>query len=245
MKIVLLHGFLESNRIWDDIKTNLNTDFEIITPDLLGHGKAPVISKIHTMEMMAEALNTQFAENSDEKYLLVGHSMGGYVALAFAEKFTEKVSGIVLMNSTPLPDSDEKKANRERVAKAIDAEKSFFIKSAITSLFSDKNKVLFENELTQLIDIAMQTPNEGIKSASLGMKERPNRTDLLKSLSIPKHFIIGKNDGLIPYQDLINIANETKASYWVVDGGHLAYIENKNETIETLNHFIQKVTKNH
>lgn len=242
MKILLLHGFLESQEIWAEIKKDLSTDYQVLTPDLLGHGTAETIAEIHTMEMMAEKLHSQLAENQ-EKNILVGHSMGGYVALAFAEMFPEKVSGIILMNSTTLPDSEEKKENRERVVKIIDKDKSFFVRNAITNLFGEKNKIIFEKEREKLIEIAMKTPNEGIKSASLGMKNRPDRTQILKSLEIPKHFIIGKNDALIPFETLIDVANQTNASYSLLDGGHLSYIENQADTISILRNFIEKVNK--
>lgn len=239
--IVLLHGFLESCEIWNDVAQELKKDCLCIIPDLLGHGKTPVISKIHTMEMMAEHINSILETEKIEECILVGHSMGGYVSLAFAEKYPQKVKGIILMNSTPLPDSDEKKANRERVANAVDNDKTFFIRNSVTNLFSEENKILMKEKIEDVIKIAAQTPNEGIKAASLGMKERPDRTLILKSLSVPKHFILGKKDALIPYEELATLAKEIGATYSLLEGGHMSYIENKTETIAILKNFFDEI----
>lgn len=239
--LILLHGFLESCEVWNELIEVLEKDFHLIVPDLLGHGKTPATSKVHTMEMMAEQVFSILETEKIEECILVGHSMGGYVSLAFAEKYPQKVKGIVLMNSTPLPDSDEKKANRERVVTVVDNDKTFFIRSSVTNLFSEENKQLMKVKIEEIINVASKTPNEGIKAASLGMKERPNRTLILKSLPAPKHFIIGKKDALIPYEELVTLANEIGATYSLLEGGHMSYIENKSETISILKNFINEV----
>ena len=239
--VVLLHGFLESCQIWLPIMEKLKDTCCLIAPDLLGHGKAGVISDVHSMEMMADDVLSILENEKISECLLVGHSMGGYVSLAFAEKYPNMVKGIVLMNSTPLPDSDEKKANREKVVKVIDNEKVFFIRNAITNLFSSENQILMKDTIEHFIDIALKTPKQGIKAASLGMKDRPNRVSVLNSLSGIKHFIIGKNDALIPSDDLIELAQNIKASYSVLNGGHMSYVENEAETIEILKKIINEV----
>lgn len=240
-KLVLLHGFLESSEVWDDMVKELQNDFCLIIPDLLGHGKTPTIANIHTMEMMAEAVFSILENEQINDAVFVGHSMGGYVSLAFAEKYPQKVKGIVLMNSTPLPDSDEKKANRERVANAVDNDKTFFIRNSVTNLFSEENKLLMREKIEEIINIASQTPAEGIKAASLGMKDRPDRTLILKALHASKHFIIGKNDALIPYKEMVTLAEKIGATYSLLEGGHMSYIENKSETISILKNFINEI----
>lgn len=239
--IVLLHGFLESSEVWKQVIEKLQSKFCIVTPDLLGHGKTANVADIHSMEMMAEAVNQILETEKINQCTLVGHSMGGYVALAFAEKFPEKTEAILLMNSTPLSDSDEKKANRDRVAAAVDKEKTFFVRNAVSNLFSEENKILMKDKVEQVIEIAMQTSNQGIKAASLGMKDRPDRTAVLKSLSIAKHFIIGREDALIPYDGLIEIAKLVNASYSVLNGGHMSYIENESEIIQIVNDFVNEI----
>lgn len=238
--LVLLHGFLESSEVWNELVELLKNDFSLIIPDLLGHGKTPSVANIQSMEMMAEAVFSVLESEKIEKATFVGHSMGGYVSLAFAEKYPQKVAGLVLMNSTPLPDSDEKKRNRERVAKAVDSDKSFFIRNAVTHLFSEKNQTLMHSEVEKIIEIAMKTPSEGIKAASLGMKDRPDRTHIL-TCAPAKLLIIGKNDGLIPANELTALATEHNVPFTVLEGGHMSYIENKSETIDILKKFANEI----
>ena len=121
--LVFLHGFLEDSTVWNALSKSLSDTYKILCIDLLGHGKTPTIAPIHTMEMMADEVKAVLDYENITQCTLVGHSMGGYVALAFAERFPKNVEGLVLLNSTPLPDSEEKKANRDRVLKVIEKEK--------------------------------------------------------------------------------------------------------------------------
>ena len=131
--LVFLHGFLEDSTVWNTLSKLLSDTYKILCIDLLGHGKNPTIAPIHTMEMMADEVKAVLDYENITQCTLVGHSMGGYVALAFAERFPKNVEGLVLLNSTPLPDSEEKKANRDRVLKVIEKEKELFVRTAITN----------------------------------------------------------------------------------------------------------------
>ena len=239
--IVFLHGFLEDYSVWKGLADRLSDDYCVIAIDLLGHGKTSTIADVHTMELMAEEVKIVLEKLSVKNCTLVGHSMGGYVALAFAELYPEMVEGLVLMNSTPLPDSDEKKANRDRVLKVIEKDKNLFVRTAVTNLFAEDNKLLFSEALEKLIAIGIATPNEGIKAAAMGMKERPDRTEVFEKLSAKKHIIMGKNDALIPYEAMIEIANRVGATYTLLSGGHLSYIENEIATIEALRSFMKQL----
>ncbi|CEN49046.1 Beta-ketoadipate enol-lactone hydrolase I (fragment) [Capnocytophaga canimorsus] len=112
--VILLHGFLENHTIWEKFAEELSATHRVITPDLAGHGKTPCFSEIHPMEMMAEGIFEILQAEKIKDCILVGHSMGGYVSLAFAEKYPDQVKGIVLMNSTAAADSIEKQKNREK-----------------------------------------------------------------------------------------------------------------------------------
>ena len=239
--LVFLHGFLEDSTVWKTLSEALSNTYKTISIDLLGHGKTPTIAPIHTMEMMAEEVKTVLDNENISKCTLVGHSMGGYVALAFAERFPKNVEGLVLLNSTPLPDSEEKKANRDRVLKVIEKEKELFVRTAVTNLFSEKNRTTMTVALQQLINIGITTPNEGIVAASLGMKERPDRTSVLQHLSAKKLFILGKEDTLIPYQEMTVLGESIGMQSAVLEGGHLVYIENEAATIEVLRNFMKQI----
>ena len=117
--IVLLHGFLENLNIWNKLADELKKTHRVIRIDLLGHGKTECLGYIHTMEEMAEAVKAVLDYLKTERYVIIGHSMGGYVALAFAEKYHNNIVGLCLANSTSKPDSDERKRNRNRAIAAV------------------------------------------------------------------------------------------------------------------------------
>lgn len=138
--IVLLHGFLENKKMWDAFIPEWSKKFRIITIDLLGHGETGCMGYVHSMENNADVVHEVLAELRLRKAILVGHSMGGYVALAFAELYPDMMKGLVLLNSTSRADSDERKTNRDRAIKAVKQSFQNFISLSISNLFSEENR---------------------------------------------------------------------------------------------------------
>ena len=120
---MLLHGFLETSKIWEPFINQLSLRRQVICIDLPGHGKTGIFGDVHTMELMADVVNAVLTELNISRATILGHSMGGYVSLAFAEKYPEKISGIVLLNSTPEADSEEKRINRDKAARLVSKNK--------------------------------------------------------------------------------------------------------------------------
>src|SRR5690606_3968227 len=112
--LVLLHGFLETSKIWDPYIEELAAKRQVICIDLPGHGDTGVFGEVHSMELMAQVVNIVLEELNVSRATITGHSMGSYVSLAFAELYPEKISGLVLMNSVPVADTEEKRINREK-----------------------------------------------------------------------------------------------------------------------------------
>ena len=112
--VMLLHGYLESMEIWEDMACELQNDFFVITPDIPGHGLSEVIGETHTMEEMAEVIRMILEELSIQKIHLAGHSMGGYITLAFKELFPGRLLSYTLFHSHCYADSEEKKLNRDK-----------------------------------------------------------------------------------------------------------------------------------
>src|ERR1035437_7644456 len=113
--IVLLHGFLGSHEIWSECVKKLSKKFRIIAIDLPGHGETPAIGYYHSMELLAQSVKAVLDKIGVRRYLIVGHSMGGYAALAFAELYPENVSGLCMFHSTSYADSEGKKKDRDRI----------------------------------------------------------------------------------------------------------------------------------
>lgn len=238
--VVLLHGFLESSTMWYDLIPQLSKTHHIVCMDLLGHGQTGCLGYIHSMEQMAEAVNAVLKHLKIEQAIFIGHSMGGYVALAFAELFPKKVTGLCLMNSTALDDSPEKKQNRDRAIEAIKQNHKTFIRLSIANLFRPKNRVVFSNEIQQITKEALQFPVQGIIAALEGMKIRKNRVQLFRGASYKKMMIIGRKDPALHYETLIEQAKDSDIEVVEFPDGHMSYIENKQENTYKIMYFIEK-----
>jgi pimeloyl-ACP methyl ester carboxylesterase len=237
--LVLLHGFPESKEIWNDTVKLLQKNIRVITIDLPGFGATPSIGYEHSMELMAESVKAVLDKLHLRKYVIVGHSMGGYVALAFAELFKKNVSGLVLFHSTPLADTEDKKRDRTRAIELVKQNSRHYVHELIGKLMAPGNEKIFKEELSSLKALAGKTSPTGIINALYGMRERKERTQLIKNSTFPVLFIIGKKDTVLPSQQLISIANECRnASVLILENaGHLGFIERKQDCAKGLLRF--------
>ena len=137
---MFLHGFLENSTMWNEHILELSKKHRVICVDLLGHGDTDCLGYVHTMEDMADAVHHVLHELKLRKVVLVGHSMGGYVALAFAELYPDMMKGLVLVNSTSRADSDERKQNRDRAILAV--KKSYIAAIRMAIACGQNRKVL-------------------------------------------------------------------------------------------------------
>lgn len=241
--VILLHGFIESKETWKLYHKELSKSHNTISIDLLGHGETDSVGYIHTMEEMAEAVKLVIKEESIRKAFIVGHSMGGYVALAFCEMYPDNVAGLCLFNSTAKADSDQKKLDRDRAIKVIKKNHEIFIKEAITNLFSNhenRAKLKSNKQFKETLNIALKTPKQGIIAALEGMKIRDEREIIIKFAPYKILYIIGKNDPLLPYNNLIEQSDLSEnASYYLSEkGGHLCFIEDTYPCLDALLKFI-------
>jgi len=195
---------------------------------------------VHTMEQMAEAVEAVSAHLKIKKATLIGHSMGGYVALAFAELYPQKVTGLCLMNSTALEDSPEKKQNRDRAIEAVKQNHKTFIGLSIANLFRPKNRTIFSDEIKNMKEEALQFPIQGIIAALKGMKIRKNRVKLFRNAAFKKMMIIGLKDPVLEYGTLIDQTKDLDVEIVEFPDGHMSYIENKEEFAYKIMHFIEK-----
>lgn len=230
--IVFLHGFLETSKIWGPLAEEISTQRQVICVDLPGHGQTGNFGEIHTMELMAEVVHTVLRNLNISTATLMGHSMGGYVSLAFAEKFPHMTTGIVLLNSTPEADSEEKKIVRDRAAKLVNRNKKAFIKMAINNLVTPVHGIKFQTEIDQLMQEAFKLSKSGINAALMGMKIRTDRINVLRKLKSYKIMIIGEEDPIIPLEAAKNVSILSNCAIKIVGGGHLSYIESYSNVRE-------------
>ena len=226
---VLLHGFLESSSIWEEFLPEFSGYGKIITIDLPGHGESGVISEVHSMELMAEAVYEVLKTTGVKKANFIGHSMGGYVGLAFMEAHPNMVNDFMLLNSTPQADGEEKKEIRDRSIELVEKNKGAYISMAINNLLSPNNTEKFSEEINTLKEDAMGFPTKGITAAIKGMKIRTDRTSVLHSFKGNKIIVAGKEDPLVNIQEIKKLAKQGGCRFLSLPGGHLSYIESASE----------------
>jgi pimeloyl-ACP methyl ester carboxylesterase len=237
--MVLLHGFLESLTMWERLIPILSSNRTVVVIDFPGFGKSGVVDTVHSMELMANIVNQIIVVHSFETISIMGHSMGGYVGLAYCEIYPTTAKNLILLNSTPAADSQEKKINRERVLRLIDKNSALFLTMAIQNLFPADSLEKYASEIEKMKSDVLSFPVEGIKAAILGMTNRKDRTSVLKKFQGRKMMICGRNDPLIPYHVSTTLAKETFTPIITLNGGHMGMIENFNELhkIVTYPHF--------
>ena len=238
--VVLLHGFLENSTMWNSHIEALSKRNRVVCIDLLGHGQTDCLGYVHSMEDQADMVHHVLHELKIRKAVLIGHSMGGYVALAFAELYPEMVKGLVLMNSTSRADSDERKTNRDRAIKAVKQNYTSFIRMSIANLFSEENRDRLTEEIELVRDQALKTPLQGIVAALEGMKVRKDREVILHFATYPMLLILGKQDPVLNYEENITQIKNTKVELVTFNDGHMSHIENHEKLTTTLVQFLKK-----
>jgi len=238
--IVLLHGFLENSNMWHFFVQELSKKYRVVTIDLLGHGQTESLGYVHSMEDQADVVFAVLNELRIRKAVLAGHSMGGYVALAFAELYPDHVKGIALINSTSVADSDERKANRDRAIKAVKGDYTSFVRLAIANLFSEDNREKLAAEIENVKSKALKTPLQGIVAALEGMKIRNDREVLLHFAPYPIVLVLGKKDPVLNYEESLDQIANTRVQLVSFPDGHMSPIENRDELLALLLIFLKK-----
>ena len=239
--VVLIHGFLENTTMWNLIIPELSKRNRVIAIDLLGHGKSDCIGYTHSMELFAETLEAVLKKVRIRKCILIGHSLGGYVALAFAEKHPKRVKGLCLMNSTSNEDTADRKLLRTRANKMVHKNFSNLVRMSFTNLFSEESRIVFKDQMKNALSEAMQTPIQGYIAGQEGMKLRPNRNHVLAENSFKKLIIMGKKDAVLDYKTSLEEVEKTNSKHVALPQGHMSHIENLEELILILKDFLKSI----
>lgn len=239
--VVLLHGYLESMLVWDDFVPFLYKQVRVVTLDLPGHGISVVKGPVHTMEFLAEVVKNTLDTLAIPRCTLVGHSMGGYVALAVCEKYPERLDGVVLFSSTPDADSEEKRENRLREIALVEAgKKELLAKVAPEEGFAPDNRQRMRDYIEDMVEQVFITEDEGIVALLNGMIERPDRNEMLRLSPVRQLFILGKSDAYIPLEKAeALVATHPQAHVaWLEHSGHMGFLEEPQAAAAALLDFI-------
>ena len=231
--LVLLHGFPLDHHLWDEVAALLDDTFDVIIPDLRGFGNSTMIDVPHGMDDYASDVASLLDQLNIKKAAIVGHSMGGYVALAFARLYPDRVSGLGLVSSQVLSDAPERKEGRYKSAADVEANGIDSVVEAMTPKFTTDEKL----QSYARSSMERQQPAAYI-GALRAMAERADSTPLLSSFHFPVVIIHGDADSLIP----IDRAREVKAALpqanlvEIPGAGHMPMMEAKAKTAEALKH---------
>jgi pimeloyl-ACP methyl ester carboxylesterase len=239
--VVLLHGFTESLDIWDDFSAELSVGFKVICVDLPGHGNSECVGELHSMEIMADIVKAILDRELVDECVIIGHSMGGYVTLAFAEKYPECMKGLGLFHSSALPDTPEGKASRAKAIEAIEKNHTGFVMSFIPDLFAAANRDPLKEEIRVLVEKAEGMSKEAIIAAQKGMMERKDRREVLINADYPVLFIAGKQDTRIPYEKVLELIALPKDTIALLlhDIAHMGYLESRDKTLYAVKCFVE------
>ena len=224
--VVLLHGFLENKRMWKEIVPKVSNTNRVLAIDLLGHGQTDCLGYVHSMELMAEVVLAVLKLLRIRKITIIGHSMGGYVSLALADKRPEMIRGLCLLNSTSLSDDTARKKLRERANKMVQSNFTNMVRMSFVNLFGKENKDAFTFEIENALNDALKTSLQGYMACQEGMRIRPNRMTVLKNYSFKKLYILGKKDPVLSVEEALEEAKEIQAESVILSGGHMSHIEN-------------------
>jgi len=242
--LVFLHGFCESKQVWAEFMKPLQQQFRTIALDLPGHGDNTHSTGSFSMEDQAEDVKRQLDKLEVKRCVLVGHSMGGYVSLAFAEKYGHMLQGLCLFHSSALPDTDEKKENRDKTIAYVERNGVVnFINPFVEPLFYRENRDRLKKEIEMMKEIGRQTPKATVVGALAAMRDRADRRQVLQQAKYPVLFIFGKDDGAVPLEKALeqcHLPGNSIVSF-LAETGHMGMFERTYETRKVLEKFAETI----
>jgi pimeloyl-ACP methyl ester carboxylesterase len=245
MPVVLIHGLAEDHSIWDETAAELSSDYRLIIPDLPGSGFSE-LSELLSIDSMAEACKAILDKEDLGLCVLIGHSMGGYVALALAEKFPDMVMGLGLFHSTAYADDEDKIASRKKnISFILKHGTAAFMQQATPTLFSSKSKEERPEMISYLINKYSDFKDESLVAYQQAMIRRPDRSAVLENIVKPVLFIIGKEDKAIPFDLSMRQSHLPAVSFIDVleHSGHMGMMEEFEESLEILKMFLAELQR--
>lgn len=238
--VLLLHGYLETLEVWDEFSDRLKQHYQVIRLDLPGHGFSGTCAEVNSMDFMAEVACACVKQVGVDRVHLVGHSMGGYVALSFARQFPEYTRSLCLFHSTPYADAPEKKERREKEIELIRAGKlNLLLESQMEQVFADDNVSRFREKIADLQGCSMTLEAEGVMASIRGLAQRSGAEAFLLSADFPHLFVFGRKDNFISSDVAERMVQQfPKAqSTFLETSGHCGFVEQAQESEEILTQF--------
>lgn len=235
--VILLHGFLENHKMWLNIAEQIK-GFRFILPDLLGHGATPTVNKVNTMEEQAKSVAELMRELGVGKAPVIGHSMGGYVAMAMARDYASMVSQLGLFFSKTTPDNEVKKQQRLEAVRVVQRNKKTFVKLGMRALFDQGKLSHLRKEVSLAQEWGMETPVSGIVAALKGMRERGDTTRDLVEFAKPILVILGEKDTTVEPVFAEMLPARENIHVHTLPCGHMGHLEKPHLSQKYISEFL-------
>jgi pimeloyl-ACP methyl ester carboxylesterase len=236
--LVLLHGHGVDDSIWDSIDASVNEYYTVVRPNI------SLFTFCKTIEEYADELHRFLTNAVIEKFTLIGHSMGGYIALAFAEKYPEMLEGFGLFHSTAYADDESKKHQRNQTVDMLrNYGTEMFIKNTAANMYGDRFKELFPEKIKEHILRFGKLPAEALITGINAMRDRKDRTAVLAAMPFPVLFIIGMQDKILPFESCIELSGYPKQSYPFIlaEAGHMGMVERPDASARMISWYMGKI----
>ncbi|MBN1116080.1 MAG: alpha/beta hydrolase [Bacteroidales bacterium] len=233
--ILLLHGYQADSRIWEYFTPFMEGNYQLIIPDIPGHGNSPYIQAVNTMEHLAELINRLILFLGIPYLSLAGHSMGGYIALAMAEKNISSFDHVFLINSHPFADSMTRALARSREADLIEqGRKHQILISFVRNNFYEGNHAILNDAIKFATKVAIEQPEKGMLADLTGMMARKDRLSVIEKNINKFHIITGENDDKIPPQLFYKMKDKGMNLHLLEECGHLSILEHPEKVAEII-----------
>lgn len=224
--LVLVHGYLETSNVWEKMLPELEKNFKVVRVDLPGHNHQAAIAEIQTMDLMAQELKKTVDHLGLKDFHLVGHSMGGYVSLAYAEAHPHDLKSLTLFFSTYFGDSSDKKENRQKSLRIIEEQFGKYVNAGVRILFNPHELELHAEEIELAKREALNTTIDGAIACVKGMMARPTRKSVLKKLNCKILIVTGRFDVAADYKQIIeNLPDRDNIHAYMLNCGHQGHLE--------------------
>lgn len=240
--IVFLHGFCETSAIWDPITPLLSKSYQTITLDLPGFGRSRHLEAPTTLSQLAKEVHCFLQSHRVEQYIVIGHSLGGYISLELGETFAESILGIGMINSTAFADGQEKVKTRKKTIRFVEKRGvEAFVKLFVPQLFADKKA----KDITTVINLAKSTPEQSVINYSQAMMNRKSYISTLQRWKKPFLFVFGRQDTLVTAsksrEHLRYISRNSLVE--LSEAGHMGTYEAPDKIIKLLIKFVRTIPK--
>jgi pimeloyl-ACP methyl ester carboxylesterase len=244
--LLLIHGFTEDAEVWNSQVNELSKNYLVITPDLPGSGNSIWKEEGIIIELMASFIQEIIVQENIDEFVLFGHSMGGYIALAYAEKYPHKLKALGLIHSTAFEDDEEKKTNRRKSMALIqnhEQGKEVFLQAMIPNLYAESNRIKVKDKINEHLTMAYKISSMQLVQYYQAMIDRPNRISVLENFKKPILFVIGFYDNAVSYSSSLQQCHLPLVSKVSIlrEVGHTSMYEASEQLTATMNSFTNDV----